>query len=110
MYCAHELSSENLRAWVDLNLIIHKWSTFNEEERVVHLNKIYTKYIAPDAELEINIQNSTRNAFLFLLGKGSFVVRDGMQNLNASESDQQLEVLMGLNKSVVENLADTFSR
>jgi hypothetical protein len=111
MYCARELSAENLRAWVDLNQIIRKWESLDEKERLAALNKIYTLYIQPDAELEINIQNNVRNSFLLLLGKGSFIIQQRETPVTEiSEAEGQLNVLMELNKSVVENLADTFAR
>jgi hypothetical protein len=111
MYCKHELSAENLRAWVDLNKVIPKWATSSEQERVAALHKIYERYIKPDAELEINIQNAVRNAFLLLIGKGSFIANNNpVRKEGLTDSEMQLEVLMELNKSVVENLADTFAR
>jgi hypothetical protein len=112
MYCARELSSENLRAWVDLNQIIREWTSMDEKQRTTALNKIYTLYIQPDAELEINIQNVVKNSFLLLLGKGSFVLQrqENPSPETPSETTTQLSALMDLNKSVVENLADTFAR
>jgi hypothetical protein len=110
MYCAHELSSENLNAWVDLNKIIPKWSNLDAKDRTANLHMIYRKYIQPDAAQEINLPNNVRNMFLLLIGKGSFIIRDNKDMRDMNEAEFQLNVLMDLNKSVVENLADTFAR
>jgi hypothetical protein len=110
-YCKVELSSENLVAWDHVKKVIQKWASLNDDEKRHELELIYDMYLDSEAELEINIQNAVRQEFLRAMGKGAETPRR-LKRSNDDRSDDQkkLDALVSLNKGIVENISDTFSR
>ncbi len=109
-YCKVELSSENLIAWTHVKKLIQQLPSLNENERRHELELIYELFLDSDAEMEINIQNTVRQEFLRAIGKGMETPRKRKNADDRSEEQRQLDALISLNKGIVENISDTFSR